>query len=138
MAMETVETAQYRLTERRIAQLTLLLGAGAGVAGWGLYSLRAGAGVLVGAALAWVNFRWLAGALDGLVDASATTGDPAKAQVPMGSILRLAGRYVLIAAAVYVIFTVFNIPVLSMLVGLCALGAATMAASLGEVLRPSS
>ena len=88
--------------------------------------------------LAWVNFRWLAGALDGLVDALAATGDPAKAHVPMGSILKMGGRYVLIAAAVYVIFTVFNIPVLSMLVGLCALGAATMAASLGEVLRPSS
>jgi small-conductance mechanosensitive channel len=136
--METVETPQYQLTERRIAQLTLLLGAAAAVAGWALYSLRVGAGVLVGAALAWVNFRWLAGALDGLVDASAATGDPAKAQVPLSSIFKMGGRYVLIAAAVYVIFSVFHIPVVSMLVGLCALGAATMVASLGEIVRWTS
>jgi len=135
--MERADAKQYELTERRIAQLTLVLGAAAAVGGWFFFSLRVGAGVLMGAALAWVNFRWLAGALDALVGAAAATGDPAKAQVPIGSVMRMAGRYVLIAAVVYVIFSVFNIPVLSMLVGLCALGAATIAASLGEVVRPA-
>jgi hypothetical protein len=36
---------------------------------------------------------------------------------------------------VYVIFVFFRIPVLSMLVGLCALGAATIGASLYEVFQ---
>jgi len=42
----------------------------------------------------------------------------------------------LIAFAVYVIFVFLRIPILSMIVGLCALGAATIAASVYEILRP--
>ena len=57
--METDDAAQYELTERRIARLTLLVGIVASVAAAFLYSLRTGFGVLVGAILAWINFRWL-------------------------------------------------------------------------------
>jgi hypothetical protein len=49
----------------------------------------------------------------------------------------MAIRYGLIAFAVYVIFEFLRIPILSMIVGLCALGAATMAASVYEILRPA-
>ena len=44
----------------------------------------------------------------------------------------------LIGVVVYVTFSIFKIPVVSMLVGLCALGAAAMLATLIEVLSPSS
>jgi hypothetical protein len=42
----------------------------------------------------------------------------------------------LIGLAVYVIFIVLKVPVLSMIAGLCALGAAAVAASVYEILRP--
>jgi hypothetical protein len=39
---------------------------------------------------------------------------------------------------VYVIFEVLKVPLASMVVGLCALGAATITASVYEILRPES
>ena len=45
-------------------------------------------------------------------------------------------RYALIALCVYVIFEYLKVPLVSMLAGLCALGAATLAASLYEILHP--
>ncbi len=133
--METVDAAPYALTERRIARLTLVLG---GIASGGacfLFSIRVGAGVLIGALLAWVNFRWLKNALDTVTRAATAQAEPSKARVPVGSLFGLIGRYFLIAVSVYVIFISFGIPILSMLVGLCALGAATIGASLYEVFQ---
>jgi ABC-type uncharacterized transport system permease subunit len=46
-------------------------------------------------------------------------------------------RYGLIALSVYAIFKVLNVPVLSMIFGLFALGAATLAVSVLEILRPA-
>ena len=43
----------------------------------------------------------------------------------------------LIALIVYVIFVYLHIPLVSMLVGLCALGAAAIAASVYEIFRPA-
>jgi small-conductance mechanosensitive channel len=133
--METVDPAPYHLTEQRIAQLTLVLGALAAVGAGLLFSIRVGAGVLIGALLAWLNFRWLRKGLDAIARVSTARADSAKARLPVGSLVALLGRYSLIAAFVCAIFIVFKIPVLSMLVGLCALGAATIAASLYEILR---
>jgi len=46
-------------------------------------------------------------------------------------------RYVLIALAVYVIFKYLHVPVLSMIFGLCSLGAAATAVSVHEILQPA-
>jgi len=45
-------------------------------------------------------------------------------------------RYGLIALIAYVIFRYLKVPALSMILGLCALGAATVAVSVYEILRP--
>jgi len=133
--METVDIAPYAVTERRIARLTLLLGGIACASAYFLFSIRVGAGVLIGALLAWINFRWLKSALDTVTRAATAHAEPSKARVPVGSLFGLIGRYFLIAVSVYVIFVFFGIPILSMLVGLCALGAATIGASLYEVFQ---
>ena len=127
----------YELTERRIARLTLVFGVVAGGAVCAFYSVRFGAGVVAGALLAWFNFRWLKDALDGLTRASTAQAGSPEARVPVVSMFLLVTRYGLIAAAVYAIFTVFKVPVLSMLLGLCALGAATIWAALYEILHPT-
>jgi len=60
-----------------------------------------------------------------------------KAEVPIGTYFKALFRYGLIAGAVYVIFEYLKVPILSMIAGLFALGAATIVASLYEILRPT-
>jgi small-conductance mechanosensitive channel len=136
--METAGAPQYELTERRIARFTLIVGAIASVGAGLLFSVRVGAGVLVGALLAWVNFRWLERAMTAVARASSAQAGSPEARVPVTSYLGMMARYALIAAVVYVIFSRLRIPVLSMLVGLCALGVATILATVWEVLSPVS
>jgi len=59
-----------------------------------------------------------------------------KAHVPLGSYFMAMFRYALIAIAVYVIFKYLKVPILSMIAGLFALGAAALVACLYEILRP--
>ena len=136
--MEMAGTAQYELTERRIARLTLALGAASSIAAAFRFSIRVGSGVMIGALLAWINFRWLERAMDSVAGASTAQANSPEARVPIGSYFGLFARYALIAAVVYVTFSALRIPVVSMLVGLCALGAAAIIASLMEVLSPGA
>lgn len=135
--METADAAQYELTERRIAWLTLIIGVLAAAGASFLFTVRVGAGVLVGAVLAWINFRWLENALDAITRASTAQAGSPQARVPILSYLGMIARYALIAGVVYVIFSRLQIPVLSMLVGLCALGVAAMTATVWEVVSPA-
>jgi small-conductance mechanosensitive channel len=135
--MEKSDEAQYELTERRIAWLTLIVGALAAVGASFLFTIRIGAGALVGAVLAWINFRWLEHALNAVTRASIAQAGSPQARVPVLSYLGMVARYALIGGVVYVIFSRLQIPILSMLVGLCALGVAAMSATVWEVVRPA-
>ncbi len=123
-------------TERRIAWLTLILGFLAG----GIVAVSRdrwwGAGLAIGAGLAWLNFRWLRQGLDALVAASMAQAGAERPLVPLGAYFRALFRYALIAFSVYVIFKILGVPLASMIVGLCALGAATIAVSVYEIWRP--
>jgi ATP synthase I subunit len=134
--MEMVGAPQYELTERRIARLTLAVGAAASLGAGLLYSWRTATGVLIGALLAWLNFIFLERAMNAVTRASTAQAGSPQARVPIGSYFGLFARYALIAGVVYVIFSRLQIPVLSMLVGLCALGAAAILATVWEVLSP--
>jgi len=120
-------------TERRIAWLTLVFGsaasAAAAVAGKRIWA----SGLLIGAVLAWLNFRWLRRGLDGLVAASAAQAGVEKPRVPLGAYFAAVFRYGLIALIVYVIFKLLQVPLASMVVGMCALAAAAIAASVYEL-----
>ena len=135
--MGEIDTAQSKLTEQRIAQYTLVLGCVSSAAATILFSFRVGAGLLIGALLAWVNFRWLERAMDAVTRASAAQTNSQEARVPISAYFGMFARYALIAVVVYVTFSVFRIPVLSMVVGLCALGPAAIAASVYEIARPT-
>jgi len=138
LAMEpkAAETATGARTERRISWLTLFIGLLAGLLVGVLRNPMWGVGLGIGTLLAWLNFRWLRRGLNALVQASEAQADKEKPRVPLRSYFAMAARYGLIAAAVYVIFELLRIPILSMIVGLCALGAATIVASVYEILRP--
>lgn len=130
------ELAVSARTEQRIAWLTLLLGGAAALAATILHRLPWAAGLAIGAVLAWLNFRWLKRGLDALVEAAVAQEGAAKPRVPLGTWFRMIFRYGLIGLCVYVIFEYLKVPLVSMLAGLCALGAATLAASLYEILHP--
>jgi small-conductance mechanosensitive channel len=136
MEPNTAETPAGARTERRISWLTLLIGLLAGLLVAVLRDPLWGAGVGTGTVLAWLNFRLLERGLNALVQASEAQAGKEKPAVPLRSYFAMAIRYGLIAFAVYVIFEFLRIPILSMIVGLCALGAATIAASVYEILRP--
>ena len=137
MESPSVDISRYPASERRISWLTLLLGALAALPVGYFYGWRWGSGILIGAVLAWLNFRWLRQGLDALTEAATAQADRPKAKVPVGTYLRAVFRYVLIALAVYVIFEYLHVPVLSMIFGLCSLGAATMVVSVHEILHPA-
>lgn len=136
MARMGTETSPYAQTEQRIAWLTLAIGFVAAAAAASLREWRWAAGLGIGAGLAWLNFRWLKKGLDALMRVSVAQAEKEKVRVPFWTMVRLLGRYALIGLLVYVIFLALKVPIASMLVGLCALGAATLLASLYETLRP--
>jgi hypothetical protein len=124
-------------TERRIAWLTPTIGvvaalviAGAGHRDWA-------AGVAVGSVLAWFNFRWLRQGMDALAAAATAQSGAATTRVPIGAYFRALFRYALIALCLYVIFKLSAIPLVSMVFGLFALGAAATAASVYELWHPA-
>jgi ATP synthase I chain len=138
MADSQVSITPARQTERRIAWLTLFFGAVAGVtAAVSRQPLWAG-GLMVGAVLAWFNFRWLRQGMNALVAASQSQAGVPQPRVPIGAYFRVLFRYALIAVTVYVIFELLKFPLASMVVGLCALGPAAIAASAYEIARPAT
>jgi len=132
-APETRENERALSLSRRIAWLTLLLGFLTALVVTFTKSPRAGLGIAVGTSLAWLNFRWLDQTLGALVTvATAQAGSP-QSRVPARIYWKFAGRYVLMGLAIYVTVHYFAVPVLSLILGLLALGAAAIVASLYEV-----
>jgi hypothetical protein len=136
MAATAIDSPSAALTERRISWLTLLIGFLAALSVALLSNRLWGLGLGIGALLAWLNFRWLRRGLDVLVIASTAQAGKEKPVVPLLSYFVMAFRYGLIALAVYVIFIYLRVPLVSMVVGLCALGAAAIAASVYEIWHP--
>jgi ATP synthase I chain len=122
-------------TEVRISRLTLIFGTAAAAASIISGHRTWAIGLVVGTVLAWLNFRWLGRGLDALVLASTAQQGYEKPHVPWWSYVLVLFRYALIGLAVYVIFIYRNIPLASMIVGLCALAAAAIAASVWEIFR---
>ena len=119
----------------RLAWLTLTVGLAAAIVVALCGRPRMGAGVAIGTLLAWLNYRWLKLGVDALM-VSATEGDgPASPRVPAGTYLKFAGRYLLIGLAVYASVSVLQIPLLGIIYGLLALGAAAFIEGIYEVIR---
>jgi hypothetical protein len=138
MADSPVSVTPATLTEQRIAWLTLFFGAVGSIAAAFLHQPQWAGGLMVGAVLAWFNFRWLRQGMNALVAASQAQAGLPRARVPIGAYFRVLFRYALIAVTVYVIFELLKFPLASMVVGLCALGPAAIVASVCEIARPAT
>ena len=133
---------------RRISALTVGFGLAAAVAALTLDRIDWAKGLLGGAILAWLNFRWLSRGILAVVDAAlARAGDSAgdaetpktdgKASAyPVGTYLTLVFRYALVGLGVYVIFNYLHVPLISIGLGLCAFVVAILTASVWELIRP--
>jgi small-conductance mechanosensitive channel len=135
-AQAQLSTGMGSATERRISCLTLAMGGLTAVVTLTVGHRVWAVGLAVGTALAWLNFRWLRRGLDSLVAASTAQEGHKKPQVPASSYVLALLRYALIGLAVYVTFEYLHVPLAGMVVGMCALGAAAIAASVYEIWHP--
>ncbi len=92
-------------------------------------------GIALGAGLAWLNFRWLKRGLYAFTTTAVSRSDQQNTRPPVATYLAAAFRYVLIGVSVYVIFKYLRVPLVSIFLGLCAFAAATIAASVWEILQ---
>jgi len=133
---------------RRISALTLGFGLAAAVVALTLHRMDWAKGLMGGAILAWLNFRWLSRGMRAVVQAALarareSAGDAETAKTDgkasaysVGTYLTLVFRYALVGLGVYVIFNYLHVPLISIGLGLCAFVAAILTASVWEVIRP--
>ena len=127
----------FHRVQRRIAVFTLALGAAAATIVAVVVTWRWGIGILLGAALAWVNFQWLEQGLEAITKLAVAQSGASKPRISLWVWIKVFSRYGLIAILLYTAWGFLHIPVVSMLAGLCALGAAVMAEGLYEIIgRP--
>jgi hypothetical protein len=92
--------ATYRRAPQRIERTIMVLGLFAACAALFFASWRDAAGILIGAAASWFNFRWLRTSIVGLTDRLTANPD---AQGSTGLLtLRFLLRYAVVGAVVYV------------------------------------
>lgn len=122
---------------KRIAILIPALGLAGGAIAAMLHRQDWTLGIIAGSLLAWANFLLLKRGVGAIVRAGAAMEPGATpAKVSPLTVLTALFRYGLIGGAAYAIFKYLQVPLLSIAVGLCALAAATIAASVWEILNP--
>ena len=128
----------YVAAEHRIEWLTLAFGLAGAVFVLIRWGGRPAAGVALGAALAWVNFRWLKQGVTALVKLSTAQANSEHARVPLSVYAKFFGRFALLLAVVYVILSHSWLPVAAVLGGLFAVVAAVMIELMWELVRGRS
>jgi hypothetical protein len=122
-------------TVRRIAFLIPIFGLAGGLLAAALHQLDWSEGVVLGSGLAWLNFRWLRRGIEAFTSSDAGHGRTEERRPSTATYLAALFRYALIGFAVYVIFTYLHVPLVSIALGLCAFAAATITASVWEILQ---
>ena len=131
-------TGDPRVGERTVRRISYLIpgfGLASGLVAALLHRWDWAEGLVAGAALGWLNFLALKRGVEGLTSRPGAPADGQKARPHSTSHVASAFRYILIGAAVYVIFNFLHVPLLSLARGLCAFVAATIAASVWEILQ---
>jgi ATP synthase I chain len=125
----------YRKAEKRIEWLTALLGTVAAILATVRWGWAAGIGLALGAALSWLNFRWLKQGVGALVAVAAAQTGSDKPRIPRAVYLKFFGRFGLLLVVVYVILSRSILPAAAVLAGLFALVAAVLLEMVMELAR---
>ena len=135
---------------RRIQWLTIAFGVISAAVALVMHRTDWAKGLLGGAVLAWLNFRWLQTGIRGIFETALSranasvgrTGAPVSgANSAVSGMVRafaMLFRYALVALGVYVIFIYLHVPLVSIGMGLCALVAAIITASVWEAVKPAT
>ncbi len=99
----------------RIVRLMLVLAVALSAGAYLRFGVPVAAGFAVGCAIAILNFHWLKRVVSALADRATDTG---RRQSGAGVVLRFLLRYLLVAAAAYVIFRVSLASLYGLLAGL--------------------
>jgi len=92
-------------------------------------------GLIFGSGLAWLNFWWMKRGVEAFTSRTSDHASEKKRRGRTASYVAAALRYALIGFALYGIFEYLHVPLLSLVIGLCAFAAATITASLWEILQ---
>jgi hypothetical protein len=107
-------------SHERILWIMMILGIAGGIAGFAYRSFDFGLGILIGTALAFVNYYWLKSSLRKIFGA-AESGEKPK---------MLAGkyflRYIVLAIVVAIIYITGIVPIVALILGLAAFGFAVV------------
>lgn len=122
-------------TVRRITFLIPAFGIAAGLVALLLRRADWAEGVIFGSLLAGLNFWWMKRAVAALASPSKGENRGEKPKGQAAVFLAVALRYALIGFALYGTFILLHVPLLSMVIGLCAFAAATITASVWEILQ---
>jgi small-conductance mechanosensitive channel len=125
----------YAAAERRIEYLTVGIGIVAAVAAAIHWGIKTGLGLAIGAALSWINFRWMKQGVATLALLSVAQEHANKVRVPKRIYFKFLGRYVLVIAGAYVILRGFDLPVASLLAGFGAVVVAMLSEMIGQLFR---
>jgi hypothetical protein len=109
------EAIELRI-ERSIAVLGIVLALVAGLK-WGI---RVAAGAALGAALCWLNFRWLRHGATGVIRLGMAQAGAEVVHVPRSMHAKFFGRLLLLLVAVYVILAWLRLPAVAVICGLAA------------------
>jgi hypothetical protein len=116
----------YESVERRIEKITLAIGAAGGAYAASKWGWRSGVGFAAGAALSWLNFRWLEQGIGALFRAAIPQPGSEPYRASPWIYARFFARMALLVAAVYVILRVAWFPGKAILAGLFSLIAAVI------------
>jgi ATP synthase I chain len=131
----TIDLSVGQRTVRRIAYLIPCFGFTGGLLAALFHRLDWTEGLIAGSGLAWLNFSWLKGGVRAFTSRPAAQPGDEKPRRHAATYLAAVFRYFLIGAAVYVIFSFLHVPLLSIALGLCSFVAATIVASVWEILQ---
>jgi len=125
----------YVAAEHRIEWMTLVFGLTGALVVLMRWGWRPAGGVALGAALAWLNFRWLKQGVTALVKISTAQATSEHARVPPSVYAKFFGRFALLLVVVYVILSRSLLPVAAVLGGLFAVVASVMIELIWELVR---
>lgn len=112
------DEAEHIAVERRIERAIAVIGIAATVVaevGWGL---RAAGGTAVGAAICWLNFRWLRQGAEGVIRLGMAQAGVENVRVPRSTHAKFLGRLALLLLIVYAILAWLKLPAVAVLCGL--------------------
>ena len=115
-SMEIVQPPSHE----RILWIMAVLGAAGGIAGFALESFSFGLGILIGTALAFVNYYWLKSSLRKIFSV-AESGER-----PRMLAWKYFLRYIVLAAVVAIIYVTGWVPVVALILGLAGFGFAVV------------